>query len=82
MTEFVDTLITGTHLFTMQGEGVGYIPDGVVAVRGTRIVAVGPAAKLTARCQADVAEALDRRVVADPQHAEMALMEAMRAGRL
>lgn len=41
MSEPVDILFTHAHLFTMQGEGVGYIPDGALAVRGDRIVAVG-----------------------------------------
>lgn len=39
----VDWLITHAHLFTLAGEeGVGYIPDGAVAVTGDRITAVGP----------------------------------------
>ena len=41
MNEHADTLFAHAHLFTMQGEGVGYIADGAVAVEGTRIVAVG-----------------------------------------
>jgi 5-methylthioadenosine/S-adenosylhomocysteine deaminase len=49
MTEHIDTLITHAHLFTLQGEGVGYVADGAVAVRGSRIAAVGPTAELTAR---------------------------------
>lgn len=38
----VDWLFTHAHLFTMQGDGVGYVPDGAVAVSGSRIVAAGP----------------------------------------
>ena len=53
MAEYVNTLIAHGHLFTMQGAGVGYVGDGAVAVRGTRIVAVGPTAELSARFQAD-----------------------------
>ena len=49
----IDTLIVHGHLFTMQGAGVGYVADGAVAIRGTRIVAVGPTAELSARFQAD-----------------------------
>jgi 5-methylthioadenosine/S-adenosylhomocysteine deaminase len=41
MTEPVDILIKRAHLFTMQGEGVGYISDGAVAIRGAEICAVG-----------------------------------------
>src|SRR5512136_206195 len=47
MPEPVDTLITHAHLFTMQGSGVGYIPDGAVAVHNGRIAAVGPTPVLT-----------------------------------
>ncbi|REK30325.1 MAG: amidohydrolase [Planctomycetota bacterium] len=37
----VDCLFKHAHLFTLAGEGVGYIPDGAVAVTGNRIIAVG-----------------------------------------
>jgi 5-methylthioadenosine/S-adenosylhomocysteine deaminase len=57
MTEHVDTLITHAHLFTLQGEGVGYVADGAVVVQGSRIAAVGTTAELTARFQA--AETVD-----------------------
>ncbi len=53
MNEHADTLFVHAHLFTMQGEGVGYIADGAVAVDGSRIVAVGTTDELTARFQAD-----------------------------
>jgi imidazolonepropionase-like amidohydrolase len=52
VTEPVDTLIAHAHLFTMQGNGVGYVADGAVAVRGERIAAVGPTGELCARYQA------------------------------
>ncbi len=42
MTERADTLVAHAHLFTMQGDGVGYVPDGTVAVQGSRIAAAGP----------------------------------------
>jgi 5-methylthioadenosine/S-adenosylhomocysteine deaminase len=51
--EHINTLIAHGHLFTMQGAGVGYIADGAVAIRGTRIVAVGPTAELRDRFQPD-----------------------------
>lgn len=38
----VDTLITGGHLLTMQGDGAGFIEDGAIAIEGRQIVAVGP----------------------------------------
>ncbi len=53
MTEPCTILITHAHLFTMQGNGVGYVADGAVAIQGQRIVAVGPTDDLVARFQAD-----------------------------
>ena len=38
MPEHADTLITHGYLFTMQGDGVGYVPDGAVAVQGAEII--------------------------------------------
>lgn len=52
MAEHTDILITHAHLFTLQGEGVGYMADGAVAVESSRIAAVGPTAELTARFRA------------------------------
>lgn len=58
------TLIVHGHLFTMQGEGVGYVPDGAVAVEGSRLVAVGPTPELVARFpQANVIDATDCAVL-------------------
>jgi 5-methylthioadenosine/S-adenosylhomocysteine deaminase len=57
MTEHADILITHAYLFTLQGQGVGYVADGAVAITGNRIAAVGPTAELTARFQA--AETID-----------------------
>lgn len=37
-----DLLIRGGHLFTMTGEGVGFVERGAVAIQGREIVAVGP----------------------------------------
>jgi 5-methylthioadenosine/S-adenosylhomocysteine deaminase len=52
-----DTLITHAHMFTMQGDGVGYVADGALAVQGARIAAVGTTAELTKRFR--VTEVLD-----------------------
>jgi len=52
MTEHADTLVTHAHLFTLQGDGVGYVADGALAVEGSRITAVGSTAELTARFRA------------------------------
>lgn len=49
MTEHADLLITHAHLFTLRGEGVGYVPDGAIAIRGPRIAAVGSSADVVAR---------------------------------
>ena len=49
MGNFVDILFIHAHLFTMAGNGVGYVADGAVAVRGATIVAVGAAADLEAQ---------------------------------
>ncbi|ONI79958.1 amidohydrolase [Actinosynnema sp. ALI-1.44] len=51
--EHVDTLITHAHMFTMRGDGVGYVKDGAVAVKGQRIVAVDTTGELTHRFTAE-----------------------------
>jgi 5-methylthioadenosine/S-adenosylhomocysteine deaminase len=57
MPQSVDLLVLHAHLLTMQGDGVGYVRDGAVAVRGDSIVEVGPSAELSTRFEA--AETLD-----------------------
>jgi len=52
MPEQADTLVIRAHLFTLRGEGVGYIADGALAVKGGRIAAVGTTAELVTRFQA------------------------------
>ena len=52
MGEGVDVLVAHAYLFTMEGPGVGYVADGAVAVRGSRIAAVGPTAELAGRFEA------------------------------
>jgi 5-methylthioadenosine/S-adenosylhomocysteine deaminase len=52
MAEPVDTLVTRAHLFTLQGQGVGYVPNGTVAIQGSRIVAVGRTDELMERFRA------------------------------
>lgn len=49
MPEAVDILLLHAHTFTMEGEGVGYLADGAVAIRKDRIVDVGPTATLQER---------------------------------
>ena len=51
MHDSADKLIAHAHLFTMKGDGVGYVADGAVAVRGDRIAAVGTTTDLAARYQ-------------------------------
>ena len=57
MTETIDTLVTHAHLFSMQGQGVGYIHDGAVAIYQGRIVAIGSTSDLEARFQ--ITETID-----------------------
>ncbi len=52
MPECVDLLVQHAYLFTMSGPGVGYVPDGAVAVRESQIVAVGPTDELGERFEA------------------------------
>lgn len=64
MRQHVDTLITHAHLFSMQGNGVGYIADGALAVKDGLIEAVGTTDELAARLQSDeVIEAKDCAVI-------------------
>ncbi len=64
MTEHIDILVTHAHLFTMQGEGVGYAADGAVAITGDQIAAVGPTSELSGRFQAtETLEASDCAVL-------------------
>ena len=53
MTEFCSKLIVHTHLFSMTGEGVGYIEDGAVAVGGNQVAGVGTTPQLQDRFQAE-----------------------------
>ena len=52
-----DTVIRGGHLLTMAGEGVGFVEDGAVAIRGHTLVAVGPRTEVEA--QGDAREIID-----------------------
>ncbi|MCJ7624221.1 MAG: amidohydrolase family protein, partial [Anaerolineaceae bacterium] len=64
MSQHVDTLITHAHLFSMQGDGVGYIADGALAVKDRLIEAVGTTEELEARFHADeIIEAIDCAVL-------------------
>jgi 5-methylthioadenosine/S-adenosylhomocysteine deaminase len=49
MSEHADKLIVHAHLFTMQLDGVGYVPDGALAIRGSRIAAIGATAEVTSQ---------------------------------
>lgn len=57
MPEQADIVVTHAHLFTLRGDGVGYLPDGAVAIQGDRIAAVGPTAELGDRFE--VGETID-----------------------
>jgi 5-methylthioadenosine/S-adenosylhomocysteine deaminase len=47
--ERVDTLFLHAHVFTMDGDGVGYVSDGALAVSGSKIAAVGSSSDLKDR---------------------------------
>ena len=57
MTQHADRLVVHAHLFTMEGGGVGYVPDGAVAIREGRIIDVGPTSALLPSFEAE--ETLD-----------------------
>lgn len=64
MAQHADLLITHAHLFTLQGEGVGYLADGALAIRGTRIAAVGRTSDLGSRFEAtEIIDATDSAVL-------------------
>ena len=48
----IDLLLTHGDVFTMAGDGVGYIENGAVAIEGNRIVAVGPSPEIQEKYQA------------------------------
>jgi 5-methylthioadenosine/S-adenosylhomocysteine deaminase len=54
-----DTLITGGHLLTMSGDGVGFVENGAVAVDGRKIVAVGPPSEFAADATRRIIDATD-----------------------
>lgn len=58
-----DYLFTEAHLLTMAGDGVGYIANGAVAVRGNKIVAVGETAEVAPQVSAKVQIALPNRAI-------------------
>lgn len=49
----VDLLITHAYVMTMEGPGVGMIEDGAVAIKGNRIVKVGPTNEVLEGCSAE-----------------------------
>ena len=61
----IDTLITGGHLLTMAGDGVGFVEGGAVAIDGGKIVAVGPRAEVEAKAgnAKETIDATDRLVM-------------------
>ncbi|MRX72824.1 amidohydrolase family protein [Bacillus lacus] len=49
----VDLIIENAHILTMEGKGVGFIPNGSVAVKGNIIEAVGSAQDISRDYQSD-----------------------------
>ena len=60
MRQHVDMMITHAHLFSMQGDGVGYIADGALALKGCLIEAVGTTEELSAHFHSDMVQALGK----------------------
>ncbi|MHC4607859.1 MAG: amidohydrolase family protein, partial [Planctomycetota bacterium] len=50
--EHADIVVVHAHLFTLEGDGVGYVSDGAVAVKGNRIAAAGSTDDVAARFEA------------------------------
>jgi 5-methylthioadenosine/S-adenosylhomocysteine deaminase len=46
VTQKIDLLVFGPHFYTLQGEGVGYLPDAAMAVDRGKILAIGPRAEI------------------------------------
>lgn len=64
MREKVETLILHGDVFTMEGDGVGYLGDGAIAIAGGKIVKVGDSSKLEAEYTADeVIDATDKMIL-------------------
>lgn len=69
----VDCLFKHAHLFTLQGDGVGYIPDGAVAVSGNRIVSAGP----TQEVQQQLTSSANGRVLREVDATHFALLPGL-----
>ena len=60
----VDTIILHADLYTMKGDGVGFIENGALAVERGKIVAVGSSAEISANYQAEeIIDATDMMVL-------------------
>lgn len=60
----IDTLVRGGHLFTMNGDGVGYVANGSVAIDRGKIEAVGPWGELAREYAAgEVIDARDHAIL-------------------
>lgn len=53
MRDYVDTLIINGDIFTMAGEGVGYVENGAIAIADGKIVEVGNTAEIVSKYHAD-----------------------------
>ncbi len=69
----VDWLFANAHVLTMEGDGVGYVPDGAVAVTGNRIVAVGP----TEQVRRELAAAGETRIEQEVDCREYVVMPGL-----
>lgn len=81
MKEKVDTLIVNGDVFTMAGEGVGYVEQGGIAVADGKIAAVGSSAELLeAFCADEVIDAADKMVLPGFVDAHMHTSQTMMRG--
>ncbi|MCR3955186.1 MAG: amidohydrolase family protein [Gudongella sp.] len=59
----VDLVVVSDHLYTMTGEGVGYIEDGAMAIDRGRIVAVGRRDEISKEYEGEKALQLKKKAV-------------------
>ena len=59
----VDVIINAKHMYTMQGDGVGYLCDHAIAVDGGKIVAIAPKEEIAGAYTAEEVLGADHKVV-------------------
>ena len=59
----VDLIINAKHMYTMQGDGVGYLENHSIAVKDGKIAAIAPRADIESKYTADEVIGADHKVV-------------------